>query len=234
MSLTVLIVEDDNNFRKLLELRLKSWRKDVKITSAPNLATARKLLDEEVPAFELVILDQHLPDGMGPTLFSHPALSRSAVLAVSSDSAPELPARALVAGANHFLGKKQISEPLFIPMLEALLERKRLEAELMDHRLRESKMSTIKTLLGTLRHEINNPLGAVLGAAYLLRSSGELAEEQKEALRLLEDSGMRIKHVLEQLCKAAELEEVIKGQEHVYHVPGDPAWEGEVKDVKKK
>jgi hypothetical protein len=30
--------------------------------------------------------------------------------------------------------------------------------------------------------------------------------------------------VLEQLCEAAELEEVTKGGEKIYNVPGDPDW----------
>ena len=66
--------------------------------------------------------------------------------------------------------------------------------------------------------------GAVLGGAYLLKTGGSLAEEQREALRLIEASGHRIKHVIQQLCDAADLEEVIKGQEAVFQIPGDPTW----------
>ena len=86
-------------------------------------------------------------------------------------------------------------------------------------------MESIKTLIGTLRHEINNPLGAVLGGAYIIKSAGRLGSQQKEALKLIEESGKRITTVLNSLCEAAELEEVTKGQEQVFHVPGDPAWD---------
>lgn len=224
MSLKTLIVDDDTKFRKLVEIRLRSWRKDIDITLADDLAHARRILDEPGQRFSLIVLDQHLPDGMGPTLFDHPVVQQAAVLAVSADAAPELPANAVKAGAQHFLGKRQISEPLFIPLVEALVERKELEAEVLESRLRKSRMDTIKVLLGTLRHEINNPLGAVLGGTYLMRSSGELDAEQREVLRLIEESGNRIKHVLQQLCETAELEEVTKGQEQVFHIPGDPEW----------
>ncbi len=223
MGLFTLIVDDDANFRKLLEIRLRNWQPDIQITFAENILQARGILDTPA-AFSIVILDQHLPDGLGHELFDHPKLQAAAVLAVSADSGPEVPARAVRAGAQHFLGKKQISEPLFIPLLEAVMERKRLEGEVLLSETRKARIETIKVLLSTLRHEINNPLGAVLGGAYLLRAGDALNDEQKNALRLIEESGNRIKHVITELCEAADLEEVTKGKEQLFQVPGDPRW----------
>ncbi|MFN8388931.1 MAG: response regulator [Bdellovibrionota bacterium] len=225
MPLKVLIVEDDPNFLKVVEVRLKSWLPEVTLFHAGTLADARALLDNPEHEFDLLILDQHLPDGLGSTLVIHPRIQTAAILAVSADDAPELPASALRAGAQHFLAKRQVSEPLFVPLVEALLDRRHLEAELLKARLRQSRLETIKVLLGTLRHEINNPLGAVMGGVYLLKSKGNLEAEQSDAIRLIEASGNRIKHVLNQLCQTAELEEVTKGQEQVFQVPGDPSWE---------
>lgn len=222
--LTALIVEDDPNFKKVVEIRLKSWREALAIKSAASIREARALLDDKTNLFQLVILDQHLPDGMGRELLQHPNLEAAAVLAVSADDSPELPAEAVVAGAAHFLSKRQISEPLFIPLVEAILARKKLESQLLAARLRQSRLETIKVLIATLRHEINNPLGAVLGGAYLLRTQKNLGEEQSEAIRLIEASGNRIKHVLKQLCETVDLEEVQKGQEKLFQVPGDPSW----------
>jgi signal transduction histidine kinase len=219
----VLIVEDDPSFAKLVELRLKNWDPAIKFIIANTLAKASAELSKD-QQFYFVILDQHLPDGIGASLFSHPKLQETTVLAMSSDNSPEVPARAVRAGAQHFLGKKQLSEPLFIPLLEALLERKDLERQVLSSRLKESRMKTIKMLLATLQHEINNPLGAVFGATYIIRAGGSLSEDQKQALQLLESSSERIKHVVLQLCEAAELEEVLKAKESVFHIPGDPAW----------
>jgi signal transduction histidine kinase len=155
---------------------------------------------------------------------SHPALENSSVLAVSSDDSPNLPGLAVRAGAHHFLSKRQVSEPLFVPLLEALLERARLDRELLEKKIADSRMEVIQRLLSTLRHEINNPLGAVLGGAYLMRSSGKLIEGQEKALKIIEASSNRIKHVMKQLADAAELEAVTKAQEEVFQVPGDPKW----------
>src|SRR5262249_15710285 len=115
--LHVLIVDDDFKFRKLVEIRLRSWRKDLDIQLADNLTQARAILDLPSSRFDLIVLDQHLPDGMGATLLDHPSVQTAAVLAISADAAPDLPGQAVKAGAQHFLGKRQISEPLFIPLV---------------------------------------------------------------------------------------------------------------------
>jgi len=65
----------------------------------------------------------------------------------------------------------------------------------------------------------------VLGGAYLMRSGGNLGPDQEKALKIIEASGNRIKHVMKQLAAAAELEEVTKAQEEVFQVPGDPKWD---------
>lgn len=223
MPLRTLLLDDDLSFRKLVELRLKDWQPDIQITVADNLAAARKILDSD-KEFDLVVLDQHLPDGLGSELSEHPKVAQATVLAISADASPDLPGQAVKAGAQHFLGKHQVTEPLFIPLVEALLERKQLEARLFALKLKESKVDTIRTLLTTLRHEINNPLGAVLGGIYLIRNSGQLADDQKEAVALVEKSSNRIKHVIQQLCEAVELEQVQKAHEKVFQVPGDKPW----------
>jgi len=224
MGFQVFVLEDDTSFKSILEMRLRSWRPDVELTFAATIQAARGILDSTKIFFPLVILDQNLPDGNGREILNHAALENSSILAVSSDSAPELPGAAVKAGAHHFLEKRQVTEPLFIPLVDALVGRGYLERELLTKKLHESKMGTLKTLLATLRHEINNPLGAVLGGAYLVRKSGTLDPEQDKALKIVEASSNRIKHVIKQLCDAADVEEVTKANEQLFQVPGDPKW----------
>ena len=99
----------------------------------------------------------------------------------------------------------------------------------MNAKLKDSKLDAIKTLISTLRHEINNPLGGIMGASYLLNiDTSAFSEDQIKALRLVEQSTKRIKTVIEQLYKTAEIEEDIqevkKGSETLFQIPGDPNW----------
>jgi response regulator of citrate/malate metabolism len=226
MASKILIIDDDESFIKILELRLKSFMPDLQATIFNNLGDARNFLKSlEKIDFDLVILDEHLPDGRGIEMLSEHWFEGHAVLMISSDTAPDMPGASVQAGAAYFLNKLQIKEPLFKPLVTGVMDRNRLQKELTEAKMQALIIDTVKTLVSTLRHEINNPLGAVLGAAYLMRNSKEATPQQRDAAELVESSGNRIKHVLDELCKAIALEPVKKAHQKVFHIPGDKPWE---------
>ena len=226
MSLNILIIDDDPSFRHLLKVRLKSFLGDPQITIFENLTSAREGVAQiDLHETDLVILDQHLPDGSGTDLLSEGLFEDLAVLSVSSDDNPHIPGASLQAGAAFFMSKNDVSEPLFEPLVNGIIDRNRIQRQLTDAKLEAARIDTVKTLVGTLRHEINNPLGAVLGAAYLLKNNDDATQDQQRAAELVKSSGERIKHVLDELCKAIELESVNKADQTVFHIPGDEPWE---------
>lgn len=228
MTYNVLLIEDDLQFKKLLELRIKSFLTDVNFTHCGTIASAKNLLGSNPDVFfDLVVLDQNLPDGKGLAMYESGLLDGRAVLAMSSDDNPEIPGANLKAGAAFFLSKTKLAEPLVRPLVLAIIERGKLERQLKDAQIQVAVMESMRTLVSTLRHEINNPLGAVLGGAFLLKNSPNATKEQREAAELVEQSGKRIKHVLEQIIKAGALEEVEKASTKVYQIPGDKSWEKE-------
>lgn len=227
----VLIVDDDEAFTKLLQLRLKSFMPGMELTNFTKLAPAREFLQQiEKPDFDLVILDEHLPDGRGAEFLNEGWFQDLAVLAVSSDTDPDIPGATVQAGAMYFLNKSQVKEPLFRPLVLGLIDRNRIQRELAESRVQGAIIDTVRTLVSTLRHEINNPLSAVLGGAFMFRSTADPESNQAEAAAIVEKSGKRIQHVLEQLCQAIELEPVIKGQSKVFPIEGDQPWDDSKKE----
>ena len=226
MSPEILLVDDDQSYRKILQLRLRSFMGDFSLIETATLKETRELLDQRshIPP-DLVILDQHLPDGQGLELLTEGWFEDLAVIMISSDPSPEMAGASVQAGAQYFLQKIQIREPLFPPLIKGILERNQLKRELNATKLRTFRSDTVRKLVSTLRHEINNPLGAVLGAAYLLRHNAGATEDQLEAAKLIESSGQRIKHVLNELCSAVELAEAQKAKQDLFQIPGDPPWE---------
>lgn len=224
MAQQILIIDDDASFRKLLERRLSSFISDVTFQTFDTLGGARSYLEGAPSEFDLVILDEHLPDGRGAELLAENRFRGLAVLSVSSDTSPDIPGSLMQKGATFFLNKKVISEPLFRPLVLGLIDRNKLQRELDKARADQERARTVSTLVATLRHEINNPLGAVLGAAYLLRNHPSASEEQRQAAELVEASGKRIKHVLDQLCEVVAIEPVLKADHAVFHIPGDKPW----------
>jgi response regulator of citrate/malate metabolism len=227
MKRTILVVDDDESFKKLLSIRLRAVAGDTGIKLFDTLSEIRIYLKERDPHdIDLVVLDQNLPDGRGVEFLNEGLLKNIAVILISSDEAPEIPAASLLAGAMYFLTKKRISEPLFKPLIEAIISRNKLQNDLREKELKLAGIDKIRTMIATLKHEVNNPLGAVFGAAYLLKADKLSKDEQHEVAKLVESSSRRIKQVLEELCEAAELEPVSKANQKVFHLPGDKPWEG--------
>lgn len=232
----ILVIDDDKTYKKILLRRLLSFMPAARILDFDDLTSARIALGSDSSSFyDLVILDEHLPDGRGVELLKEGWFQDLAVLTISSDTEPETVGRVVGAGAMFFLNKVQIKEPLFEPLVRGLMDRNKIQRILGQTREQEVRIGTVRTLVSTLRHEINNPLGAVLGAAYLMKRSENASEEQIEAARLVEESGNRIKHVLDELCAAIEIDAVQKANQQVFHIPGDRPWEsGSTSTDKKK
>ena len=102
MPFQALIIDDDHAFKRVLELRLKSFIPDLVVTHYDSLAPARQFLSSNKEPIDLVILDQHLPDGRGNEFLNEGWFRDIAVLSMSSDSAPEIPGAVIQAGTiNH-------------------------------------------------------------------------------------------------------------------------------------
>ena len=225
-ELQILIIDDDPSFRKLLGLRLQSFIDNLKITTFENLSEAREALKEEkVVYYDLVILDQHLPDGSGTEFLDEGWFEELAVMTISSDTDPSIPGASIKAGSAYFLNKLQIKEDLFKHLVLGIMDRNILQKQLNDSKVNAAVIDTVRTLVSTLKHEINNPLGAVLGGAFIMRSNEGATQKQIEAAELVEKSGKRIKEVLDELCDAVELKPVLKAETKVFSLEGDEGWE---------
>jgi DNA-binding NarL/FixJ family response regulator len=225
MIARILIIDDDEPFAKVIERRIQTCLPNANFTKFNNLHGFREFRkDNPLATFDLVIIDEHLPDGRGSDFIKEQGLNQQPVLSVSSDLSDDMPARTFKAGAHYFLPKGKVSEALFQPLVLALIERFRLEREVENLKLTSALTDNVKTLVKTLKHEINNPLGTLMGACFVLKRSAKDPADQHTA-ELIEQSAKRIQHVLDQFTQALQLETVSKAEHQVFQVPGDKKWE---------
>lgn len=76
-----------------------------------------------------------------------------------------------------------------------MIELERLRARLLDY---ESKMTEACLLVARVRHEINNPLAALLGQAQLLLRE-ELGDKARVRVEAIEKQAMRINEIVSEL-----------------------------------
>jgi signal transduction histidine kinase len=72
----------------------------------------------------------------------------------------------------------------------------RLRAAVADY---EEKMTDAADLVARVRHEINNPLAALLGQAQLLLREADLSEKSRKRAVTIEQQAKRIEEIVGQL-----------------------------------
>lgn len=118
----VLIVEDDEDFRELLRLRL--MQDDFLVDEAPNLETASWKIEKG--NYDAFLLDVKLPDGSSIDLLDrYPVKLASRVIIITAN--PTIPGvvEAIKKGAFNYL-EKPVDEDLLIAQVKKILEINRL------------------------------------------------------------------------------------------------------------
>ena len=84
-----------------------------------------------------------------------------------------------------------------------ITERKRLERNLVN----TEKLASLGTLATGVAHEVNNPLGVILGFVEILLGKVEPGSRMHEDLKIIERQGLHCKEVVENLLSTARIEE---------------------------
>lgn len=208
----LLIVDDEPEMRDVMSELARETGADV-LTCAHG-GEARTALERET--FSAVITDLHMPVLSGLELLAwarEQGLTIPFVI-VTGLGKKEDAITALRLGATEFL-EKPFDKKAFLHALK-LCETKLCETKLQGpvpapsgahglsaSALRESKLSTLASVTGSVVHEINNPLSVIMGKAERIRSlSGRPTLDCQaiaDAAGKIEDTSMRIGHLVKGL-----------------------------------
>ena len=185
----ILFVEDDVGKRYVIARQLRAAGFDI-----VEAETGADGLAKLTPEFDIAILDMKLPDMYGwdvcrkikedPHTASIMVLELSATLATPHDRA-----RGLELGADAYL-VHPVELVELIATLRALYRLRRAERE----RERDRQL-----FLGTVGHDLRNPLQTILTATQVLASAPALAATERRIVSTIERTADRMRRLIDQL-----------------------------------
>lgn len=228
--LKVLIVEDNNVDRRILESMLKGDKKYTSLLKVSDTleGTLKLMLEHD---FDVIVLDLNLPDSEGEeTLLklnqTHPNV---AIVVNTGAYEDEVGLKTLSVGAQDFLIKGKYTAYLLNKVLHYAVERKRFELEIRAayEKLKETqsqlihaeKMKVIGSLASGVAHEVKNPLATILyGITYLAETLDAKDEQIKSVLENIKEASARADRIVTDLLDFASLSRLRKEEQDLNEV----------------
>jgi signal transduction histidine kinase len=184
--LRVLLVEDDPAFVEFFSTSLETLPSGLHLTVARRLSTALAALADT--HYDAILLDLNLPDSEGLLTLRRVAVSapEMPIVVFTGLDEGERAQEAMRLGAEDWLTKGEAQPELVVRAIRYAVERKRLTNSLV----RLQKLEAVGRLAGSVAHEFNNVLTAIVGNAAFAESTTD-AEARTGALREIQQAAMR-------------------------------------------
>jgi DNA-binding NtrC family response regulator len=190
MTTRVLIIDDDAALNQMLQLDFEDLGYEV--CGAEDCASAERLLD--ATPFDLVLLDQQLPDGTGAALLPRllVAWPRSSVIMMTGQHDLELAIEAIKLGADDFV-HKPINAPALQATVRQLLARRRARAAALEDAVDAAAPGAVRDLIGRSNAmlEVSKDIALSAENAATVLISGESGTGKEVVARLIHQHSSR-------------------------------------------
>jgi two-component system response regulator AtoC len=194
----VLIIDDEPVLREQIAQLITAWGYRVRVTD--HVAAALRALEDHPP--DIILTDLVLPDQPGYMVLEYvqahwPQLP---VLVMTAYASLESAIEALKQGAYDYMLK-----PITPPELAAALARAHAAVSLQRSRSREEQLRHVADVALTLAHEINNPLGILIGELRFQLEEVEPNSSLAQGLEVCLSSAQRIADVVRRIGALREV-----------------------------
>ena len=199
-KINILLVEDNKDFAKLVQVYLRRFDKNAfSVSWKENHAEALGELESH-PGFDIVLMDYFLPgkNGLEITKEMRKRNINIPVVFLTVNKDFDLAVDVMKVGIDDYLVKEEITSPVLPKTVLAVIEKRRLKDQLMEIEISKQRLKAIhETLAGVLK-DLDAPLLEMQRTSRGLKE-GLPVEIQKNFIRIIEENVARIADKLERL-----------------------------------
>jgi DNA-binding NtrC family response regulator len=204
-NLSILLVDDDANYADVARQFLQEIPgKRFSVSRVENGERAIEALLAGSPSYDLLLIDNHLPDTDGVSLVGRILQGGRdiPIILLTSQKDFRVAVEAIKTGVEDYLVKEDITDSVLprtiVNVLERVQLRRQIESAERTRLMAQKKTEAIQELVVTMCHEFNNPLAAIkIGADILLRQQSD--NVHREVLKQLNENISRLEHQIVKL-----------------------------------
>ena len=205
----VLMIEDDADYAMIIQSALIDAWGEVSITAVETGAEALAL---DWQNFDAILLDNNLPDMSGLEILHQSAEKpHGPIIMITGDSHIETAVEALKAGAEDFAIKSMDLERLLPHVVRRVIanfkQRQAVSEIEMRERERKVQLETLKRIMMTLAHHLNNAVMPITFSAELCERCGYDPEATERLVRTCISETKRIIAIIDRFEQYVEFEE---------------------------
>ena len=224
-ALRILLIEDNpGDARLTIELLREAGVLAFECARAENLERGLGLLVEQ--EFQIVLADLSLGDAGGIEIVErlhdrHPTLPMIVLSGLEDES---VAMAALQKGAQDYLVKGQGDGHLISRSILYAMERKRVEAQLIEAKNSAEAASRAKSeFLANMSHELRTPLNAIIGFSQIIKDQSMGPDNTKRYAEYAQDIWTSGEHLLELINNVLDISKIEAGKFELSEETLDPA-----------
>lgn len=159
------------------------------------------------PAPNIIVADMGLPDNRGPELVErlHIAFFGPIIILTGADD-QKAGVESVRLGASDFLQKDRSTPDALGRAIAYALERHRFQVNAIELSALRRSEQLQRDFVANVSHELRTPLSVVLGCAETLRKGETDEAEKRKLVRIIENQGKRLNHLVENLLELSSAE----------------------------
>jgi CheY-like chemotaxis protein len=205
----ILLVEDDPDQALLSQACLEDAFDNIEVTVCE---TGSEALEQDIASFDALILDFNLPDITGLDLLRKiSGKEHGPVIMITGEEVLEIAVQSLKEGAEEFVLKSVDLHQILPQIVERTIAnfnwRKSLEAMQRKEQEKKVQIETLKRVMVTLAHHLNNGIMPIIFSAELVQRSDYARDKSERMVRTCLKETKKITAILERFEKYIEEEE---------------------------